>query len=92
MLGTNMIKKIPIGLLLFYSTITLADINESATAKIITADRDWAYFKAIPCTQLKFLAVTSNNEKALLAKRKFECQKIATDKYKAFFKRPVSHQ
>ncbi|MBL4827512.1 MAG: hypothetical protein JKY66_07340 [Spongiibacteraceae bacterium] len=48
-------------------------------------DRDWSYFKAIPCDELHQIVFHSRTEEILLAKRKSQC----VSQYKAFLPTPI---
>ena len=60
-------------------------IKLSPEPKMRPMDRDWDFFKNIPCDSLSNMVSYSQAEDILLAKRKSQC----TDKYKAFFNRPL---
>ncbi len=47
-------------------------------------DRDWSYFKSIPCKDIDKVVFHSIEEEALLAKKKNQCM----DRYKAFYSKP----
>ena len=57
----------------------------AVTPKMRPVDRDWDYFKAVPCSELEKIVFHSRSEEMLLAKRKSQC----VNKYKAFLPVPV---
>lgn len=82
-----------ISLMLFtLSNGALADLSEvpvqpeGLQPKMRPIDRDWSYFKTIPCERIKKEVFHSRSEELLLAQRKSQC----INKYKAFLSQPVN--
>ena len=63
---------------------TLPD-NADPKAKMRVVDRDWQYFKTIPCKDVPKLKFHSRSEEMLIAKRKSQCLK----QFDAFFSKPI---
>lgn len=59
--------------------------QQQSAPKMRTVDRDWEYFKAVPCEQVSQLVFHSDSEEILIAKRKSQC----LNQYKAFFPNPI---
>lgn len=55
--------------------------------KVMLIDRDWDYFKSVPCARLTEIKVHSPQEQKLLDRRKVAC----LQHYKAFMSKPVGH-
>jgi len=73
---------------LFSSFQLYAGENNTSTAKLKAVDRDWEYFRAVPCQDLDKIVVYSDGEKKLLDKRKNEC----VQQYKAFIPKSAPMQ
>jgi hypothetical protein len=63
--------------------VAFADPGEQPTMRVV--DRDWSYFKTVPCDRLSELTAHSRSEEILIAKRKNQC----LNKYKAFLPQPI---
>lgn len=83
-------------LFLWFSIVTVEllanDVNTQGGAiklspkpKMRAVDRDWEYFKSVPCERISSEVYHSQPEEILLAKRKSQCM----NKYDAFFAKPV---
>lgn len=76
---------------LVFASVTLAvDLgalpeNTDPKAKMRPVDRDWQYFKTIPCKDVPELKFHSRSEEMLIAKRKSQCLK----QFDAFFSKPI---
>lgn len=62
------------------NTQLYANDDNTSAARMKVVDRDWAYFKAIPCENLDKIVVYSDKENKLLDRKKNEC----IQQYKAF--------
>lgn len=60
--------------------------DEQPQPKMRAIDRDWEYFKAVPCERINKEVFHSRSEELLLAKRKSQC----VNRYKAFLPKPLS--
>lgn len=75
---------------LFASIVLAVDLgtlpeNTEPKAKMRPVDRDWQYFKTIPCKDIPKLKFHSRSEEMLIAKRKSQCLK----QFDAFFSKPI---
>ena len=59
--------------------------TEHEGPKMRPVDRDWEYFKKVPCERVDKEVFHSRSEEMLLAKRKSQCLK----RYDAFFNKPI---
>ena len=57
-----------------------ANDDNTSSARLKVVDRDWEYFKTIPCQDLDKIVVYSDAENKLLDRKKNEC----IQQYKAF--------
>ncbi|ARN75866.1 hypothetical protein [Oceanicoccus sagamiensis] len=71
--------------LLFTSNCFAIDKQDEPKPSMRVVDRDWSYFKSIPCEQVNKLVFHSRSEEILLAKRKRQC----VEQYKAFLPVPI---
>ncbi len=62
-----------------------AEIAAEPVPRMRVLARDWQYFKAVPCSQVKQLVFHSRTEEILIARRKRQC----LEAYKAFFPKPI---
>lgn len=69
---------------LIFSHDLFADHQVALHPSIKPVDRDWSYFKSIPCKDIEKVVFHSSEEERLLAKRKKQCM----DRYKAFYSSP----
>ena len=53
--------------------------------KLQPIDRDWGYFKSVPCDQVDHLVSHSQTEKTFVERRKKQC----THQFDAFFSKPL---
>jgi hypothetical protein len=60
--------------------------EEKLEPSMRAVDREWDYFKAIPCEKVNEIVFHSRTEEKLLARRKQQC----VDKYKAFLPTPIN--
>ena len=60
-------------------------IEKKLEPKMRVVDRNWDYFKTIPCEEVSNVALQSRSEQKFLTRRKNEC----LNKYRAFFAKPV---
>lgn len=67
------------------NSVSLGAQSGHVDPKMRAVDRDWDYFKSIPCDRLAKITFHSRSEEILLAKRKSQC----IDKYKAFLPKPL---
>jgi hypothetical protein len=62
--------------------------DEQPQPKMREMDRDWDYFKTVPCAEIDTLKFHSRSEEMMIAKRKGQC----LDRYKAFFSKPIQQK
>ena len=80
-----------LGLIMMSSSVFSNDsshkevVRLSPPPKMRAVDRDWEYFKAVPCKRIKSEVFHSRSEEILIAKRKSQCK----NQYNAFFTKPV---
>jgi hypothetical protein len=85
-----MLPRIHVALLISFPLLTHAQGlpeagTEAPTPTMRVVERDWQYFKTVPCSQVNSLVAHSRSEELLLARRKQQC----VDRYKAFMPNPV---
>ncbi len=67
------------------SNCLAVDQEDEPKPSMRAVDRDWSYFKSVPCDQINEIVFHSRSEEILLAKRKQQC----VDQYKAFLPVPI---
>ena len=68
-------------LLMLLTLLAYAGDTQKLSPRMKVVDRDWQYFKDIPCEDIDKIKPYSDRERTLLEKRKSEC----LNQYKAFF-------
>lgn len=66
-----------------------SDSELTAKPTMRPVDRDWQYFKAVPCEEVDKLVFHSRSEEIYVAKRKSQCKKQLMNQYKAFLPEPT---
>tara|TARA_B110000014_G_scaffold69475_1_gene47428 strand:+ start:260 stop:520 length:261 start_codon:yes stop_codon:yes gene_type:complete len=56
------------------------EVQDDPKPSMRPVDRDWSYFKSVPCERINDIVFHSRSEEMLLAKRKSQC----VNQYKAF--------
>ncbi len=72
-------------MLTLVASVFASDQQQDIKPTMRAVDRDWEYFKSVPCEKLTEIVFHSRSEEKLLAKRKQQC----VDQYKAFLPVPI---